>query len=64
VRLRKVLVKDLNPAHALIEAAKGAELLVVGSRGLGGFAGLLLGSASHQVTHHAHCPVPVVRATL
>ncbi|MCX4750813.1 universal stress protein [Kitasatospora sp. NBC_01287] len=47
---------------ALLGQAKGAELLVVGSRGLGGFAGVLLGSVSRHVVEHAPCPAVVVRA--
>ena len=44
----------------LLETAKGADLLVVGSRGRGGFAGLLLGSVSQQCAQHAPCPVVIV----
>ena len=50
-----------NPASALIDASKDADLVAVGSRGHGGFTGMLLGSVSHQTIHHAHCPVLVIR---
>ena len=50
------------PSQILVEEAEGADLLVVGSRGHGGFAGLLLGSVSQQCAHHATCPVVIIRA--
>ena len=48
-----------QPADVLCEAAEGAALLVVGSRGFGGFRGLLLGSVSQQCAHHAPCPIVI-----
>ncbi len=48
------------PASALLDASTDAELLVLGSRGLGGFKGLLVGSVSQQCVHHAVCPVVII----
>jgi nucleotide-binding universal stress UspA family protein len=54
------LVEPRNPVDALLESARDSDLVVVGTRGHGGFTGLLLGSVSQQVSHHAPCPVVIV----
>jgi len=59
-RTNLVVIND-HPAPAMVEAAEGAFMVVVGARGLGGFRGLVLGSVSQHVVHHASCPVLVVR---
>jgi nucleotide-binding universal stress UspA family protein len=51
-----------SPARRLVEVSAHAELLVVSSRGHGGFGGLVMGSTTDQVVRHAHCPVAVIRA--
>ena len=55
------VVREGQAAEVLVEEAASADMLVVGSRGHGGFAGLLLGSVSAQCAHHALCPLVVVR---
>jgi nucleotide-binding universal stress UspA family protein len=55
-----VLSVSGNAARGLIERSRDADLVVVGSRGGGGFASLMMGSTSSQVVHHAHCPVVVM----
>jgi nucleotide-binding universal stress UspA family protein len=59
VEVERVVV-DSPPGRALLDASEGADLLVVGSRGRGGFKGLLLGSVGQQCAHHAPCPVVIV----
>lgn len=55
-------VVEGHPAPILVEASKGADLLVVGNRGHGGFVGMVIGSVSEHCTLHAHCPVLVYRS--
>ncbi|TAK68838.1 MAG: universal stress protein [Actinomycetota bacterium] len=60
VEVEQRLVQS-SAAGAIVDASADAGLVVVGSRGRGGFLGLVLGSVSHSVLHHAKCPVAVVR---
>ncbi|MFL6126416.1 universal stress protein [Actinophytocola sp.] len=62
VRLIREVVRD-HPSRALLSHAEGARLVVVGTRGRGGFDGLVLGSTGQHLLHHAPCPVAVVRMT-
>lgn len=57
--VHKVLKSDMEPAAALVQVAAGAQMLVVGSRGRGGFRRLLLGSTAHSVLTHLPCPTVI-----
>lgn len=63
VKARGEVVSGRSTAKSVLEAAQdcGADLIIIGSRGLSDLSGLLLGSVAHQVVQHAHCPVLVVR---
>lgn len=60
MRVRREVVRD-RPRDELLERSRSAQLLVVGSRGRGGFRGMLLGSTSQALIQHAACPVMIVR---
>jgi len=61
-RPASVTVRVVNgfPAEELVKAGEGADMIVLGSRGAGGFSRLLMGSVTFQVSQHAHCPVLIV----
>lgn len=55
------IIDQGHPSYVVTEQSKNADLVVMGSRGHGGFAGMVLGSVSQHVVSHAHCPVVVIR---
>lgn len=59
-RPRLVALADGHPAEALIERSHTADLLVIGTRGFGGFKGMLVGSVAHQCIQHARCPMLIL----
>ena len=63
VKIRSTVAEG-SAARVLLDASAGAELLVVGSRGHGGFVEALLGSVGQHCVHHATCPVVVIRDSL
>ncbi len=63
ILVERTVLQDVGAAQALVARSRGADLLVVGSRGRGGFKGLLLGSVSQQSANHAACPVVIIRGS-
>ena len=63
IEIRKTIQKGRAP-ETLMSIAEGADMLVVGNRGRGGFAGLRLGSVSQAISHHSPCPLVIVRTGL
>lgn len=61
VPVAAVTVEDRRPARALVERSRAADMLVIGSRGRGGFRGLLLGSVGQQCAQYAACPLVLMR---
>jgi nucleotide-binding universal stress UspA family protein len=57
--VERILVRG-GAARAVLDTSQGADLVVLGTRGLGGFTGLLLGSVTHHVAHHVRCPLVVI----
>ena len=62
VEVEAVMVDSRHPDRVLVERSEGADLLVVGSRGLGDVSQMLLGSVSHHCAIHAHCPLVIIHA--
>ena len=60
--VESLAIESSRPAQTLVEHSKEADLLVVGSRGRGGFKSLMLGSVSQQCAQHAECPVVIIRS--
>lgn len=56
------VIESDRPAQVLVERSRDADMLVVGSRGRGGFQSLVLGSVSQQCAQHTHCPLVIIRA--
>ena len=56
------VVREGAPSHVVLDEGEGADLIVLGKRGHGGFLGLLIGSVATQVANHASCPVVIVPA--